>query len=270
MEKKRYMKPQTISREDLEKALLLANEELSRANEKLNQQERERMELFRNLSHDLRAPMAALVSALGLLREKKDMEEEEYQELLNLMSRRLKSLNSMLDEIFLLGRMENPEQRLELENIDAAAMLEEFFYSCDADVKYAERRLDLRLPDDLSCMVRVDPEKMVRVLDNLFTNALRYSRPGDKITLLAELRDGKLIICVSDTGVGILPEDLPHVFERSYRADRSRTPGDGGHGLGLAIAKSIMEKHGGKIWVTSVPEKGSQFYLELPTLAGDS
>lgn len=269
MEKKRYTKPQTISREDLEKALLLANEELSRANEKLSQQERERMELFRNLSHDLRAPMTALVSALGLLREKKDMEEEEYQELINLMSRRLKSLNSMLDEIFLLGRMENPEQRLELETIDAVAMLEEFFYSCDADVKYAERRLNLRLSDDV-CMVRVDPEKMVRVLDNLFTNALRYSRPGDEITLSTEVRGGKLIICVSDTGVGILPEDLPHVFERSYRADRSRTPGDGGHGLGLAIAKSIMEKHGGTIWVTSVPDQGSQFFLELPMLAGDS
>ena len=270
MEKKRYTKPQTISKEELEKALLLANEELSRANEKLNQQERERMELFRNLSHDLRAPMTALVSAVGLLREKKDMEEEEYQELLNLMSRRLRSLNSMLDEIFLLGRMENPEQRLELETIDAVAMLEEFFYSCDADVKYAERRLDLRLPDDMDCMVRVDPEKMVRVLDNLFTNALRYSRSGDEITLSAEVSGEKLVICVSDTGVGILPEDLPHVFERSYRADRSRTPGDGGHGLGLAIAKSIMEKHGGTIWVTSVPEKGSQFFLELPMTARDS
>ena len=267
MEKKRYTKPQTISREDLEKALLVANEELSKANEKLNQQERERQELFRNLSHDLRAPMTALVSTIGLLREKMDMDEEEYQELLDLMSRRLKNLSSMVDEIFLLGRMENPEQRLQLETIDAAAMLEEFFFSCAADVKYSERSLDLQLADDFSCMIRVDPDKMIRVLDNLFTNALRYSKKGDEIVLSASVEDKKLRICVRDTGLGILPEDMPHIFERSYRADRSRTPGDGGHGLGLAIAKSIVEKHGGTIWATSVPNVGSSFFLEIPMVS---
>lgn len=269
MEKKRYTKPQTIPREELEKALLQANEELSRANEKLYRQEQERMELFRNLSHDLRAPMTALASTVGLLREKKDMDEKEYQELLDLMERRLKNLNSMLDEIFLLGQMDSPKQVLSMECIDAGVLLEEFYYSCEADAKYAERELSLDLPENFACMVQVDPQKMVRVLDNLFTNALRYSRKGDGIALAAERKNGRLQIRVSDTGMGILPEDLPHVFERTYRADRSRTPGDGGHGLGLAIAKSIMERHGGSIWCESVPERGSTFFLELPE-AGES
>ncbi|MBQ1849819.1 MAG: HAMP domain-containing histidine kinase [Lachnospiraceae bacterium] len=266
MEKKRYTKPQTIPREELERALFQANEELSQANEKLNRQEKERMELFRNLSHDLRAPMTALVSTIGLLREKKDMPETEYQELLDMMGRRLKNLSAMLDEIFLLGQMENPQLELKLEEIDAAALLEEFYYSCEADGKYAKRSLSLSLPEDLQCMIMVDAQKLVRVLDNLFTNALRYSKDGDEIALSAQLIGEKLQICVSDTGVGITPEDLPHVFERSYRADRSRTPGDGGHGLGLAIAKSIMDKHGGRIWVESVTEHGSSFFLELPAL----
>lgn len=75
--------------------------------------------------------------------------------------------------------------------------------------------------------------------------------------------DGHLQITVSDTGMGITQEDLPHIFERSYRADRSRTPGDGGHGLGLAIAKSIMEKHGGSIRCESKEGVGSTFYLLL-------
>lgn len=265
MEKKKYTKPKTITREELERALLEANEELSLANEKLNRQSRERMELFRNLSHDLRAPMTALVSTVGLLREKKNMGEAEYQELLELMDRRLKNLNAMLDEIFLLGQMENPELKLELEEIDASMLLEEFYFSCEADGKYAERELKLLIPDDLHCMIRVDPQKIVRVLDNLFTNALRYSRKGDAITLAAEkTENGMLRIQVSDTGIGILPEDLPHIFERSYRADRSRTPGDGGHGLGLAIAKSILERHGGEIGCESVPDKGSTFRVELP------
>ena len=135
MEKKRYTKPKTISRGELERALLEMNEELSKANEKLRRQDVERMELFRNLSHDLRAPMTALVSTIGLLREKRDMEEKEYEELLNLMERRLKNLSAMWEEIFLLGQMENPELKLNLETIDAAALLEEFFYSCEADRK---------------------------------------------------------------------------------------------------------------------------------------
>ena len=250
----------------MEDALFQANMELSLANEKMNRQEKERMELFRNLSHDLRAPMTALASSIGLMREKKDMDEKERDELLELMSRRLKNLNAMLDEIFLLGKMENPEQRLELEEIDAAALLEEFFFSCEADVKYEERELKLELPEDMQCMVRVDPQKMVRVLDNLFTNALRYSKTGDEILLSAKITEcgRKLEIMVKDTGIGILPEDLPHVFERSYRADRSRTPGDGGHGLGLAIAKSIMDRHGGRIWCVSKVGQGSSFFLELP------
>ena len=266
MEKRRYVKPQTISREELENALLQANEELSQANAKLKAQERQRAELFRNLSHDLRAPMTALVSTVGLLREKRDLGEKEYFELVDLMSRRLKNLNGILDEIFLLGQMENPDIHLDLETIDAASLLEEFYFSCDADVKYVKRHLELDLPEDLSCRVSVDPQKIVRVLDNLFTNALRYSGDGDSITLGARRWDDKLRIWVRDTGAGILPEDLPHVFERSYRADRSRTPGDGGHGLGLAIAKSIMDRHDGSIWCESVPEEGSTFTLELPIL----
>ena len=266
MDKKKYTKPKTISREELEHALLVTNEQLSLANEKLNRQERERAELFRNLSHDLRAPMTALVSTIGLLREKKDMDEKAYDEILGLMERRLQNLNAIWEEIFLLGLMENPELKLNLENIDAVVLLEEFYYSCEADMKYEKRRLTLALPEDLHCQILVDPQKIVRVLDNLFSNALRYSKEGDGIELSAMpvTENNTLRICVGDTGIGILPQDLPHVFERSYRADRSRTPGDGGYGLGLAIARSIVERHGGKIWCESIPDEGSRFFIEIP------
>ena len=271
MEKKRYTKPAALSREALERALMQANEELAEANERMNRQERERTELFRNLSHDLRAPMTALVSTIGLLREKKNMDEKEYMELLDLMSRRLKNLSAMLDELFLLGQMDSPELRLDMECIDAQMLLEEFYYSSEADVKYAERELEIDVPADLHCEIMVDPQKLIRVLDNLFTNALRYSRAGDRITLSAAIvsrgeNEDWLEVRVSDTGIGISEEDLPHIFERSYRADRSRTPGDGGHGLGLAIAKSIMEKHGGQIRCESKNGEGSTFFLELPCI----
>lgn len=275
---KEYIRPRMISREELERALVEANEQLSLANERLLQQEKERAALFSNLSHDLRAPMAALTGTVALLRERQEISGEEYRELLDLMGRRLKNISSILDDIFLLGQMENPDLILNRELIEAAPLLEEFFYSCDADSRFQDRTLRLELEEDLDCRIRVDAEKIVRVLDNLFTNALRYSGAGAEILLSAKIivkdpgRDdlpedtqGLLQISVRDTGMGIPPEDLPHVFERSFRGDKSRTPGISGHGLGLAIAKSIVERHGGEIRCESEVGKGSTFIVELPT-----
>lgn len=290
---KEYIRPRMISREELERALVEANEQLSQANERLLQQEKERAALFSNLSHDLRAPMAALTGTVALLRERKEIGGEEYRELLDLMSRRLKNISSILDDIFLLGQMENPDLILNRELIEAEPLLEEFFYSCDADSRFQDRTLRLELEEDLDCCIDVDAEKIVRVLDNLFTNALRYSGVGAEICLSARkiikdscqsqryevLQDERTVgtpgeaavgkrcflrISVKDTGIGIPPEDLPHVFERSFRGDKSRTPGISGHGLGLAIAKSIVERHGGEIWCESEVGKGSTFIVELP------
>ena len=124
---KEYIRPRMISREELERALVEANEQLSLANERLLQQEKERAALFSNLSHDLRAPMAALTSTVALLRERPGISGEEYGELLDLMNRRLKNLSSILDDIFLLGQMENPDLILNRELIEAEPLLEEFF-----------------------------------------------------------------------------------------------------------------------------------------------
>lgn len=293
---KEYVRPRMLSREELEQALVESNEQLSQANERLLRQEQERAALFSNLSHDLRAPMAALTSTVALLRDKPEISGEEYQDLLDLMSRRLKNLNAILDDIFLLGRMEAPDLVLNRETIEAAPLLEEFFYSCEADSRFQERVLKLDLEEGLDCRICVDPGKIVRVLDNLFTNALRYSEAGAEIALSARVisADGEnkenagekkerksggtrpalekeparelLQISVRDTGLGISAEDLPHVFERSFRGDKSRTPGIDGHGLGLAIAKSITERHGGEIRCESETGKGSVFTIELPTV----
>ena len=202
------------------------------------------------------------------------------------MNRRLKDLNAILDDIFLLGRMEDPDLVLNREEMEAVPLLEEFFYSCEADSRFQGRILKLDLEEGMECRICVDPGKIVRVLDNLFVNALRYSEDGAEITLSARVipkvtpyngegecpdpapeRDQKLLqISVRDTGLGISPEDLPHVFERSFRGDKSRTPGIEGHGLGLAIAKSITERHGGAIRCESTEGEGSVFTIELPAV----
>ena len=269
MSKKKYTKPD-ISREELEKALVKANQELWMANRRLEAEERTRAELFSNLSHDLRAPMAALFSAVELLKSGQEIGEKKYQDILKLMDRRLHTLQSILNDIFLLTLLESPSTKLETEPVEMGFFLEDYFYSCMADPKYHKRRLKLEVPDSFPYTAEIEAEKMIRVLDNLFTNALHYSGEGAEIALGAkfiegEKEEGKIRIYVRDNGEGIHKEDAEHIFERSYRASRSRTPEHegSGSGLGLAIAKGIVERHGGAIWCESEVGKGSCFTFSL-------
>jgi len=110
--------------------------------------------------------------------------------------------------------------------------------------------------------VQIDVERMAQVFDNLITNAIRYTPEGGQVALTARASNGTVEFQVSDTGRGISPEDLPHIFDRFYRGDPSRRQ-SGESGLGLAIAKSIVEAHGGKIGVESLPGKGATFTITL-------
>lgn len=264
MEKKKYTKPE-ISREELEEALLEANEALWKANQELARQEQIRMEFFSNLSHDLRSPVAALTSAVEYLEALGDDEKEERQHLYGVMKRRLKNLQSMISDLFTLTLVESPEVSFCMETVEISSFLEEFFYLCEADPKYAERRLSFAIPSHFSHQVCIDTEKLVRVLENLFSNALRYSEKGTEIVLGSQYqKDGTVLIWVKDHGIGITEEERKHIFDYSYRVNRARTPGEGSSGLGLGIARGIVERHGGKIWCESVPHQGSCFYFTLP------
>ena len=265
MEKRKYTKPE-ISREQLEYALYEANLSLQKAYDALREEEEARNTLLSNLSHDLRSPIMALVSAVGYLRSEGFSDAPEYRQTIDLMERRLKTFQVMIDDLFLLTKIECPTIPLVTEEINMGFFLEEFFYSCQADQKYADRNLSLELPEPFPYLVRLDAEKFIRVLDNLFTNALQYSQAGASITLGASFRpeQGVVELSVRDTGIGIAPEHIPLIFNRSFRVSTSRTPGQGGSGLGLAIVKGIVERHGGSIRCESELGKGSCFFLTLP------
>ncbi|MEO5886330.1 MAG: ATP-binding protein, partial [Anaerolineales bacterium] len=115
--------------------------------------------------------------------------------------------------------------------------------------------------DDLP-NVRIDSQRLEQVLVNLIHNAVKFTRAGGEVALIAEAVDGFVRFAVRDSGVGIPQEEIPRIFERFYRVDKSRT--GSGTGLGLSIAKHIVEAHAGKIWVESVDGRGSTFYFTIP------
>jgi two-component system phosphate regulon sensor histidine kinase PhoR len=116
--------------------------------------------------------------------------------------------------------------------------------------------------DDKLPSVRVDSERIVQVINNLLHNAIKFTPAGGRITVASHFEKGRVVVAVSDTGIGIEKTDLPHIFERFYKADRSRA--SQGTGLGLAIAKHIILAHGGLIWADSQPGKGTTFSFSLP------
>lgn len=132
----------------------------------------------------------------------------------------------------------------------------------------AQQKIALTVQADESLpTLNIDDARMTQVLDNLVSNALQHTQGGGEVNLSAEPHDHAVQIRVRDTGEGIAADDLPRVFERFYRGDRARPTAEGSSGLGLAIAKALVEAHGGKIWVESQLGKGATFFVELPILS---
>lgn len=251
--------------------LFQAKEELAKANDELKAIQKQREEMLSNISHDLRAPLTAIRSALDVMLESKNLTPEETKEFLGTLDRRTRTLESMVNDMYYLFCVEDTGKKLDFTEIDAAPFFEEYFFDATTDARYDDRDMQLDISPDLSATIRIDIQKIIRVLDNLFTNAAKYSEAGDSIKLTVYTTDindeEKLIVEVSDTGIGIPEEALPYVFGRTYTVSSARTPNSKtGSGLGLSIAKAVVERHSGEISVTSQVGIGSTFKIVLPTV----
>ena len=263
MEKKKFELP-NLTIEELSEELVITNLKLTQANEKLRQAEQARNEMFSNISHDLRSPITAIKNSVELLSDMTDYSPEKIKPLLAIMNKRINTLEQLINDIFLLVSLDNNCKEMKLEPIPLGFFLEEFFFSRDADSHYQDRTLRLFVAEDLDVLVLAEPHGLERVLDNLFTNAYKYSKPGDTISLNAEVKQDRVIVSVSDTGIGIATENLDKIFDRCFIVEKARTPGVSSTGLGLAITKSIIEHFHGSIWCESTLGEGSTFSFSLP------
>lgn len=225
----------------------------------------ERGLLMANLSHDLRTPITAIKGYAEGLRDGIANTPEKQERYLNTIYTKSVLLESLVRNMsdfseYELGRMQYHFEYVQI--VDFLAALGEE-YAIDT----AQHRLAFQaeLPD-ASLIVTADRLKLKRVLDNLVSNAIKYSRPDGRIILSAEAYEGGVVICVADNGKGIHAEALHHVFDSFFRADAARTGTVPGNGLGLAICRSIINSHHGKIWLTSEEGEGTRAYIYLPLI----
>jgi signal transduction histidine kinase len=238
-------------------------EAFNRMSGEMESLERLRRELVANVSHELKTPIQAL---RGHLENLMDGVEELNPGLLAVMVRQSERLSRLVDEVLDLSRLESGAAPLHLEPVLLAPLVDRVLM--EVGVARAGRYLDVRNEVDQGLPpVEADRERIHQVLFNLLDNAFRFTPPGGRVTVRAECRGETCRVSVADTGPGIPAEHLPFVFERFYRVDQSRSREDGGTGIGLAIARSVIEAHGGSIWAESSVGHGSTFRFVLPLVA---
>lgn len=246
--------------------LLKATDELTKKNEALNKSEKARKEMLSNISHDLRAPITAIRSSIDLLNSMNDISRDDLKSTLGIIDRRVANLENLINDMYYLFCVEDEGRKLDIETVDAVTFLENYFFDAIVDSRYDNHDMQLDVPADLNCSIAIDVQKTVRVLDNLFTNAAKYSGDGSSITLGAGLEGEWLKITVSDNGIGIDEDAVKHIFERTYTVSSARTPGvEAGSGLGLSIVRAVIEREGGTIHCDSTPGCGTTFTIELKT-----
>ena len=224
--------------------------------------EKEQQQFIADVSHELRTPLTVLRGSLEVVLEE-DRPAEEYREAIGNALLEVRHLTRLSQNLLFLARGQSGRVTLSFANVDLVRFVSEVIR--DLVPAAADRELDLSV-DVPGKPVRafIDSDRMQQVLHNLLENAIRYTQPGGRIRVRLTSRPSEASIEVSDTGIGIPSQDLPFVFERFFRSDRARRAYQGGSGLGLSIARWIVDAHKGTIAVVSEVGKGTTFTVRLP------
>ena len=223
----------------------------------LSGQEKLRRRLMIDVAHELRTPLTVTRTQIEAIA---DGILEPTPERLSLCVNEMTRLADLIGNIDVLSRIEGETLRLNLEVTDMKKFLSIVAESFKPVFAKSKIELSTEL-ENASC--EIDREKFRHVIDNLLSNALRYTDEGGRVKIKLSTKNNEVRFTISDTGIGISPEDLPNIFERFWRADESRTRVTGGSGVGLAIVKATVEAHGGKIFAESVKGEGSCFTVIL-------
>ena len=226
----------------------------------LQRQEEERRSMLADIAHELRTPLSVL---RGNLEAMLDGLLEPRREQLSVLHEQSVALSRLIDDLRTLSLASEGHLELHRQPTDIAELARRVVAEMEGAAGEHQVSLSVEAPRKLPRLA-LDSDRINQVLRNLIDNALRYTPAGGRVTLTVDTRAPGVAVTVADTGTGLAPEDLPHVFDRFYRADGSRTRATGGSGLGLAIVRQLVEAHGGEVRAESEPGRGSAFSVALP------
>jgi two-component system phosphate regulon sensor histidine kinase PhoR len=221
-----------------------------------------RRDFVANVSHELRTPLTAIRGYVEALSEG-DANADETRRFLEIIARHTERMERLVKDLLRLARLDAGQETLDLTACDTRGLIDAVVGDLTSLADQRQQKVDIDI-DASAETVRVDPAKMHDALRNLVANAINYAPEQTVIRIEAVRRDGRIAISVSDTGPGIPDQDLPRVFERFYRVDKSRARDPGGTGLGLAIVKHLVELHGGTVRAENRREGGARFVLTVP------
>jgi signal transduction histidine kinase len=215
------------------------------------------------IGHDLRTPLASLRVIVEALADGVVEDPTTRERYLQTAQHQIRSLSLLLDDLFELAQIDADGLNLERRPNSMSDLVSDTIEAFSALAERQGVALEGRVASDVDPVV-MDAQMIGRVLSNILDNALRHTPAGGRVQVVASLGAEGVRVEVSDTGEGISAHDLPHVFERLYRGDKSRSRATGGSGLGLTIAQGIVEAHGGRIGVESTVDRGTRIWLLLP------
>jgi signal transduction histidine kinase len=232
----------------------------------LRQTDNLRRELIANVSHDLRSPLASIQGYLEtILMKDETLKPDERRHYLKTIFDNSVSLTKLVDELFELSKLDAKQIKPKRERFSIAELVQDVVMKFRPEAEKLDVRLEATLPQDLP-MVNADIGMIERALSNLIDNAIRYTPAEGQVHVDLKNNTHSIKVTVADTGCGIPKEELPNVFERFYRVEKSRSRLSGGTGLGLAIAKRILDLHDSTISIDSEINKGTRLVFELPAI----
>ncbi len=247
---------------ELAGALNEASQTIRSRAEALARADRNKTEFLAMLSHELRNPLAPLVNGLALL--KATGERGQGARAIEMMERQLRQLVRLIDDLLDISRIDRGKLELRPERVSADGIVRSALEIARPNMELRRHELALHFPGE-PLYVEADPVRMAQVLSNVLNNAAKFTPPGGRIEVTLKREDGHALFAVKDNGIGLAAQDRERIFDMFVQLDPSRAQAAGGLGVGLTLARTIVSRHGGKIWAESDgPQKGTQILIRLP------
>ncbi|KPU43500.1 sensor histidine kinase YycG [Oxobacter pfennigii] len=241
--------------------LCITFRKLIKSKKEAEEANRDKTQLMANISHDLRTPMTVIIGYAQALIDGEVKKEEDKEKYIKRVYEKIKHVSAMVDDFFMVARLEEGNLVLNREPVQIGAFIKQIVE--DSELKFKAKAIVpvLRMDNRADIIKNIDKIKFCRAIENILENAIKYSAEGGKIEIiLCPAEDEKVEISIRDYGEGIPREDIPHIFDRYYKGKNARKDSIG---LGLYIAKEIINKHDGRLWATSEVQRGSIFYIRI-------